>query len=97
MDHQLANDDNKNSSMNVGQKRDEIRASIVNAQPSISMIDNSRHQSTPGRLDQPIDPELGKQDISTQPGYPEAIKAWTRFRFVRAGWFTPQEAIEYID
>lgn len=30
-------------------------------------------------------------------GYKDAIKAWARFRFVRAGWFTPAEAIEYID
>ena len=103
MDHHLANDNNINSPMNVGPKRDETRASVVSAQPSISLIDStlgrvhSRHQSTPGRLDQPIDPELGKQDLSAQPGYAEAIKAWTRFRFVRAGWFTPQEAIEYID
>jgi hypothetical protein len=29
--------------------------------------------------------------------YKEALKAWARFRFVRAGWFTPAEAIDYID
>ena len=30
-------------------------------------------------------------------GYdPGALKAWSRFRFVRAGWFSAQEAIEYI-
>lgn len=46
---------------------------------------------------QPIDPELSKTDPSELPGYDEALRAWTRFRFVRAGWFTPQEAIEYID
>lgn len=46
---------------------------------------------------QPIDPELTKRDLSNAPGYAEAIKAWMRFRFVRAGWFSPQEAIEYID
>lgn len=49
------------------------------------------------QADQPIDPELTKRDMSSQPGYAEAIKAWTRFRFVRAGWLTAQEAIEYID
>ncbi|KAG5997867.1 hypothetical protein E4U43_002560 [Claviceps pusilla] len=32
-----------------------------------------------------------------QPGYAQALRAWSRFRFVRAGWFTAQEAIEYID
>jgi hypothetical protein len=39
----------------------------------------------------PPDPTL-----PTQPGYAEAVRAWSRFRFVRAGWFTAQEAIEYI-
>jgi len=40
---------------------------------------------------------LTKREPSSEPGYSEAIKAWGRFRFVRAGWFTAQEAIEYID
>ncbi|KFY10034.1 hypothetical protein V492_05240 [Pseudogymnoascus sp. VKM F-4246] len=31
------------------------------------------------------------------PGYKTAIRAWGRFRFVRAGWFTPAEAIAYIE
>jgi len=30
-------------------------------------------------------------------GYASAVKAWSRFRFVRAGWFTAREAIEYIE
>ena len=47
----------------------------------------------------PIDPELavvGSVDVE-KPGYADATKAWTSFRFVRAGWFTAQEAIDYID
>lgn len=48
-------------------------------------------------MDQAIDPELTKRDPSTDPGQNEALKAWARFRFVRAGWFTAQEAIDYID
>jgi len=28
--------------------------------------------------------------------YAAAVKAWSRFRFVRAGWFTAREAINYI-
>lgn len=45
-----------------------------------------------------IDPRLEttEQDRSQEQGYKDAIKAWSRFRFVRAGWFTPAEAIEYI-
>ena len=29
--------------------------------------------------------------------FPEAIRAWSRLRFVRAGWFTAREAMMYID
>ncbi|KAK0646690.1 hypothetical protein B0T16DRAFT_414070 [Cercophora newfieldiana] len=50
-----------------------------------------------GTMDPAIDPELIKRDTSADPGYGEALKAWARFRFVRAGWFTAQEAIDYIE
>lgn len=55
------------------------------------------------RGDAKIDPALASasadgEDVRTQdPGYKEALKAWGRFRFVRAGWFTPVEAVAYID
>ncbi|OQO14179.1 hypothetical protein B0A48_01055 [Cryoendolithus antarcticus] len=29
--------------------------------------------------------------------YAATLKAWSRFRFVRAGWFTAKEAVAYID
>ncbi|KAK0621424.1 hypothetical protein B0T17DRAFT_534001 [Bombardia bombarda] len=59
---------------------------------------HSRHASRQeGAADQPIDPELTKRDPSSEPGYVEALKAWARFRFVRAGWFTAQEAMDYIE
>ncbi|KAL3955985.1 hypothetical protein ACCO45_008831 [Purpureocillium lilacinum] len=49
-------------------------------------------------VQQPIDPDLAQQPgIRSNPGYLSALRAWSRFRFVRAGWFTSQEAIEYID
>ncbi|KAH8668596.1 hypothetical protein BX600DRAFT_460333 [Xylariales sp. PMI_506] len=35
-------------------------------------------------------------DVHDEPGYEDALKAWGRFRFVRAGWFTREEAIKYI-
>jgi hypothetical protein len=52
--------------------------------------------------DPAIDPalvteETGRPDRTKDQGYKDAIKAWSRFRFVRAGWFTPAEAIDYID
>lgn len=53
--------------------------------------------------DATIDPALSaangpnKQARVQEQGYKDAVKAWSRFRFVRAGWFTPTEAIDYID
>ncbi|KAK5167779.1 zinc finger transcriptional activator [Saxophila tyrrhenica] len=41
----------------------------------------------------PADPAI----TVNSPGYASAIKAWSRFRFVRAGWFTAREAIEYVE
>lgn len=48
-------------------------------------------------VDQQIDPELSKTEQLPDLGKEEALKAWARFRFVRAGWFTAQEAIDYIE
>lgn len=46
-----------------------------------------------------IDPALSDPQAERRQdqGYKDAIRAWSRFRFVRAGWFTPAEAIDYID
>jgi hypothetical protein len=54
------------------------------------------------RREAQIDPaltsgELEKPSRMQEQGYKDAVKAWARFRFVRAGWFTPTEAIDYID
>ncbi|KAI5457706.1 hypothetical protein BGZ63DRAFT_427740 [Mariannaea sp. PMI_226] len=54
-------------------------------------------RATQTKVEQPIDPELELPELSRQPGYAEAIAAWQRFRFVRAGWFTAVEAIDYIE
>ncbi|CZT04076.1 related to ARO80-positive transcription regulator of ARO9 and ARO10 [Rhynchosporium agropyri] len=53
------------------------------------------------RRDIIIDPALSSKAIhmperTQDQGYKDAVKAWSRFRFVRAGWFTPSEAIDYI-
>jgi hypothetical protein len=56
-------------------------------------------RSIPGNP--PIDPAmtngtaaiLNTDDVKIQ----SALKAWSRFRFIRAGWFTAREAILYID
>lgn len=50
----------------------------------------------------PIDPQLVDRKTESSateppPAHADALRAWTRFRFVRAGWFTAHEAIAYID
>lgn len=79
-----------------GRHDDESRKSSNTITPGAY---HSRHASRHGgpTAEQAIDPELTKRDPSAEPGYNEALKAWARFRFVRAGWFTSQEAIDYID
>ncbi|KAG6365341.1 hypothetical protein INS49_006951 [Diaporthe citri] len=60
----------------------------------------AQHAVAPrGPMDAPIDPQLTESDAKAEstPGHADALKAWARFRFVRAGWFTSQEAIDYID
>ncbi|KAL8952782.1 MAG: hypothetical protein Q9222_001329 [Ikaeria aurantiellina] len=48
-----------------------------------------------------IDPEIAGNRKASYPSEPSdiasAIRTWSRLRFVRAGWFTAQEAISYID
>ncbi|KAF2490017.1 hypothetical protein BU16DRAFT_586140 [Lophium mytilinum] len=48
-----------------------------------------------------VDPAIqinpSDQISTTDATYADAIRAWGRFRFVRAGWLTAKEAIAYID
>ena len=51
---------------------------------------------------QVIDPAIGNLGPSAKMSRDQAnmrkgLQAWSRLRFVRAGWFTPAEAISYID
>ncbi|KAK6611478.1 Transcriptional activator ARO80 [Botrytis cinerea] len=62
-------------------------------------ISHMRHTTT--HTESTIDPTLSTGDTiplekDHDLGYQDAIKAWSRFRFVRAGWFTAAEAIQYI-
>ncbi|KAH9883870.1 hypothetical protein F4778DRAFT_774906 [Xylariomycetidae sp. FL2044] len=63
----------------------------------------------PSKSADPIDPRLisspsggdkaeieRRLNVEGEEGYQDALKAWSRFRFVRAGWFTKEEAIKYI-
>ena len=64
--------------------------------------------STPSREIPPsqapaVDPAIGTNyaagmnDLEESRAYEDAIRAWSRFRFVRAGWFTAREGIAYVD
>ncbi|KAJ4304233.1 zinc finger transcriptional activator [Collariella sp. IMI 366227] len=72
----------------------ESRKSSNTITPGAYHTRNASRHDVP-TTEQAIDPELSKRDPTAEPGYAEALKAWARFRFVRAGWFTAQEAIDY--
>ncbi|KAF2806381.1 uncharacterized protein BDZ99DRAFT_490216 [Mytilinidion resinicola] len=48
-------------------------------------------------VDPAIQMSTGDQIPTTDATYADAVRAWGRFRFVRAGWLTAKEAIAYID
>ncbi|RQM06276.1 hypothetical protein DH86_00001078, partial [Scytalidium sp. 3C] len=78
-------------------------------QPILSRANSQNDQNlktrTNGHRDESaIDPALAsagininRPDRTQDQGYKDAVRAWSRFRFVRAGWFTAPEAIDYID
>ncbi|WPG99779.1 hypothetical protein R9X50_00259800 [Acrodontium crateriforme] len=48
-----------------------------------------------------VDPQLHRGSTSApspqdSAAYVSALKAWSRFRFVRAGWFTAKEGVDYV-
>lgn len=53
----------------------------------------------PGVVDPQMSGDNGHADepSNTQdPGYIDAVRAWSRLRFVRAGWMTVQEGMDYV-
>ena len=44
-----------------------------------------------------IDPAMVIDNVQADAEYKNAFRAWARMRFVRAGWFTAYEAMDYID
>jgi hypothetical protein len=67
--------------------RSSSRAAADNVDPAITQ--------PPPPPPQPQPPVL--PDPPNEAAFSDAIQAWTRFRFVRAGWLTAKEAIAYID
>lgn len=51
----------------------------------------------------PLDPQIseggdrrGSTSNIQDPGYADAVRAWSRLRFVRAGWLTVEEGMDYV-
>lgn len=81
-----------------------LRTPSLSMAPGVLPRDNDgvlyAHHAAGQRVEAPIDPQLSRDhrtESAQVPAHADAIKAWTRFRFVRAGWFTAQEAVDYID
>jgi hypothetical protein len=52
-----------------------------------------------GAVETQIPDEGGPREISPNPqdpGFLDAVRAWSRLRFVRAGWMTVEEGMEYV-
>lgn len=65
---------------------------------------NTTHARNPSRVtaEPSVDPAISQQyptlpEPPNEATFAEAVKAWSKFRFVRAGWLTAQEAVRYID
>ena len=75
--------------------------------PHVNGAAEGGRMNTPGRevpsSHAPVDPAIGTNyasginDLEESRAYEDAIRAWSRFRFVRAGWFTAKEGIAYVD
>ena len=44
-----------------------------------------------------IDPAMVLDNGQAEAEYKNALRIWSRMRFVRAGWFTAHEAIDYVN
>ncbi|KAA8895872.1 hypothetical protein FN846DRAFT_995140 [Sphaerosporella brunnea] len=55
----------------------------------------SSHASSHARKSSVISPKTAVPPIDN--GIEKAMRAWNKFRFVKAGWFTAREAIEYVE
>ena len=79
------------------------QTSDTGPQMSLTQRDSNGYPSVLQMADElaPVDPAISHSHPATDdpisPEFESAIRAWSRFRFVRAGWFTADEAIQYID
>lgn len=76
--------------------RSNSRAAADNIDPAITQpLPLPLPLPPPPPQPQPQPPVL--PDPPNEASFNEALQAWTKFRFVRAGWLTAKEAIAYID
>ncbi|KAJ5098666.1 hypothetical protein N7532_005667 [Penicillium argentinense] len=57
------------------------------------------HGGGSGIMDSQISEAVDQQEGPAQtqdPGYIDAVRAWSRLRFVRAGWMTVEEGMDYV-
>jgi hypothetical protein len=62
--------------------------------PSQSHHRTASNTMTPSNM---IDPAMVLDNKQADAEYENALRAWSRMRFVRAGWFTAHEAMDYIE
>ncbi len=61
---------------------------------------HARSNSRAAPAEPTVDPAIQQPMLPDPPNeatFAEAVRAWTKFRFVRAGWLTAKEAVAYID
>lgn len=86
--HSIDRQNNKNSPLSNPATRIQNSTTAGRAKPGEHFVD-------PAITDQPL--QTGQCYLEATPDLCAATQAWSRLRFVRAGWFTAQEAISYID
>ncbi|KAI1489214.1 hypothetical protein F5X96DRAFT_670941 [Biscogniauxia mediterranea] len=83
-----------------GRKTPRDQSSAFNGHPPVRVSSKSADPIDPRLLPSPGSDEHAEVErrinVENEGGYQEALKAWARFRFVRAGWFTKEEAVKYI-
>lgn len=66
--------------------------------PRSGLSGNGLYQGA-GGTDPQVSEDTGPQEEATNPqdpGYIDAVRAWSRLRFVRAGWMTVEEGMDYV-
>ncbi|KAI0019037.1 hypothetical protein F4780DRAFT_771477 [Xylariomycetidae sp. FL0641] len=89
--------------ISVGTRKGGIRdhSSASHPRPPARLASKSNDPIDPRLLpsadaDEKAEIEARLSVVESENGYSQALVAWSRFRFVRAGWFTKEEAIRYI-